>query len=696
MVKALADIQAKVDFQNQYIGDGPLKKYRAEWEQIKQQPPNGRHWQVLFSMANGELNLGNEQEAIQLYSQALSIGTHLRNRLPAGTSRKTAFALAVGCLRRGETENCCALNGPESCLFPIRPAAIHTKQEGSRTAIKLLQHILSLTSPDSGDYKRARWLLNLAYMTVDEYPNKVPPKLLIDPKVFDSDEPFPQFHNTASDRGLNSFGLSGGAITEDFDNDGDLDLMVSDWNPSGQMQFLKNNGSGKFTSHTKDAGLQGITGGLNMVQADFNNDGHVDVYVMRGAWLGRNGQHPNSLLRNNGDGTFTDITFSAGLAQKNFPTPTASWGDYDLDGDVDLFVGNESLAVFGQEDITRAPSDCQLFRNNGDETFTDVAQASGVTNNRFTKGVIWGDYDNDRWPDLYVSNLASDNRLYHNNGDGTFTDVAPELKVTQPNAGFPAWFWDYDNDGHLDIYASAYSARVKDVLDFFVGNKVIAEPGRLYRGTGDGFTEVGEASNLIRPCNTMGSNFGDLNNDGYLDFYLGTGTPPYSQLMPNVMYLNKAGKKFADVTTAGGFGNLQKGHAVAFADFDNDGDQDVFEQMGGAYLGDRYYDLFFENPGFGNNWIAIDLVGVDSNRSAIGARIKIEIEDAGTKRTVFRHVNSGGTFGGNPLMQTLGIGKAKRIDRLEIFWPKSNATQVFQSIDVNKRIRITEGLDEIK
>jgi len=150
------------------------------------------------------------------------------------------------------------------------------------------------------------------------------------------------------------------------------------------------------------------------------------------------------------------------------------------------------------------------------------------------------------------------------------------------------------------------------------------------------------------------------------------------------------------VTTAGGFGNLQKGHAVAFADFDNDGDQDVFEQMGGAYLGDRYYDLFFENPGFGNNWIAIELTGVDSNRSAIGARIKIEIEDAGTQRTVYRHVNSGGTFGGNPLMQTLGIGKAKRIDRLEIYWPKSDATQVFQSVDVNKRIRITEGLDEIK
>ena len=127
----------------------------------------------------------------------------------------------------------------------------------------------------------------------------------------------------------------------------------------------------------------------------------------------------------------------------------------------------------------------------------------------------------------------------------------------------------------------------------------------------------------------MGANFGDLDNDGWLDFYLGTGYPDYEGLIPNVMYRNRGGTGFADVTTAGGFGHLQKGHGVSFADLDNDGDQDVFEQMGGAYPGDGFADVLFENPGFGNHWIAVKLVGARSNRSAIGARIRVEIVERG-------------------------------------------------------------------
>src|SRR5262249_40931441 len=152
-----------------------------------------------------------------------------------------------------------------------------------------------------------------------------------------------------------------------------------------------------------------------------------------------------------------------------------------------------------------------------------------------------------------------------------------------------------------------------------LGLPVRAEPACLYRGNGHGgFEEVSKRMHLVHPHTAMGSNFGDLDNDGYLDFYLGTGFPDFKDLMPNAMFHNRGGTSFADMASAGRFGTLQKGHGVVFADFDNDGDQDIFEQMGGAFPGDAYWNVLYENPGFGNHWIGVQLVGVRSNRSAIG------------------------------------------------------------------------------
>jgi hypothetical protein len=427
-----------------------------------------------------------------------------------------------------------------------------------------------------------------------------------------------------------------------------------------------------------------------MVQADYNNDGHLDVLILRGAWLRGQGRYPNSLLHNEGNGTFTDVTFEVGLGDEHFPTQTAAWADYDLDGDVDLFVGNEVLGTPGTDPVPEERAPCQLFRNNGNGTFTDVAETAGVTNRRFTKAVVWGDYDDDRWPDLYVSNLYDENRLYHNNGNGTFADVADNLGVTRPLASFPAWFWDFDNDGRLDIFAFAYAAGINDLAQFYLARPLTCEMACLYRNIGSGFQEVAAACNLRQPTLPMGSNFGDLDNDGFLDFYLGTGNPDYHQLMPNVMYHNKSGARFLDVTTAGGFGHLQKGHAVAFADIDNDGDQDIFQQMGGAFPGDKFYDALYENPGFQNHWITIHLIGVQSNRAATGARIKIDVRENGAVRSIYKHVNSGGSFGANPLRQTVGLGRAERIERLEVFWPKTGRTQVFSDVPMDGQIRIRE------
>jgi hypothetical protein len=157
------------------------------------------------------------------------------------------------------------------------------------------------------------------------------------------------------------------------------------------------------------------------------------------------------------------------------------------------------------------------------------------------------------------------------------------------------------------------------------------------------------------------------------------------------MYRNRRGKSFADVSTSGGFAHLQKGHGIVFADFDHDGDQDVFEMMGGAFTGDKAHNVFYENPGFGNHWLTMKLVGVRSNRSAIGARIRAEIDESGVRRSVYKHVNSGGSFGANPLRQTIGLGQASVVRVLEVFWPTTGQTQTWTNVGVDQAIQIVEG-----
>ena len=190
----------------------------------------------------------------------------------------------------------------------------------------------------------------------------------------------------------------------------------------------------------------------------------------------------------------------------------------------------------------------------------------------------------------------------------------------------------------------------------------------------------------------MGSNFGDIDNDGYLDFYLGTGHPRLTSLIPNKLFKSINGTKFIDATTSARVGNLQKGHGVSFADFDNDGDEDIYIEMGGAYAGDAYENSFYLNPGQNNNhWINISLEGMVSNKAAIGTKIKVVFTENKKQRSVYREVNCGGSFGANPLRQHIGIGQAEVIDRIEIQWPVTNQIQVFKNIPAGLNIKIKEG-----
>jgi hypothetical protein len=218
-----------------------------------------------------------------------------------------------------------------------------------------------------------------------------------------------------------------------------------------------------------------------------------------------------------------------------------------------------------------------------------------------------------------------------------------------------------------------------NIVREYVGDKANAKGDRprLYHNNRDGtFTDVSSAARLDRLLLTMGANFGDLDNDGWLDFYLGTGAAPLTNIVPHQMFRNHRGEFFQNVTTSGGFGHLQKGHAVAFADFENTGLQDVFEVIGGAFTGDRFYSALFKNPGHGNHWVKLRLSGTRSNRFAVGARIRLRVQDDGTARDIYYTVSSGGSFGAHSLRPHIGVGKAAAIDELEIRWP-GGATQTF-------------------
>jgi hypothetical protein len=194
----------------------------------------------------------------------------------------------------------------------------------------------------------------------------------------------------------------------------------------------------------------------------------------------------------------------------------------------------------------------------------------------------------------------------------------------------------------------------------------------------------------------MGSNYGDIDNDGWLDIYLGTGSPDLGALLPNRMFRNDGGRRFQDVTSAGGFGHLQKGHGIAFADFDNDGDQDVFADFGGAYTGDVYPPCLFENPGNANRWITLRLRGVKANRSGVGARIHVRVAQGEAERSIHVVAGTGGSFGSSSLQQEIGLGAADRIVAVEILWPGSGTRQRLEALPLDRFVEVTEGAKDVK
>jgi FG-GAP-like repeat/ASPIC and UnbV len=612
---------------------------------------------------------GKMDRAIEEFLRAHQIAV---SQVPAA-ALELEEALGIAYLHRSELENGVYRRPGELCLLSPQGLQAFARGSDSEKAVEYFSRYLK----QKPDELEVRWLLNLAYMTLGAYPAKVPPAYLIPPTALASAEDVGRFVDVAPQAGLSSFGSAGGLIVDDFDNDGRLDVVTSSFNSCEGMHLFHRNADGTFTDQAQKAGLgEQMGGGLNILQADYNNDGRLDMLLLRGAW-----EFPQrkSLLRNNGDGTFTDLTVGSGLARPATSTQAAVWTDINNDGWLDLFVANED-------------GPAQLFLNQGDGTFVDVAHAAGVDRTGFSKGVAAADYDNDGWPDLYVSNLGGPNFLYHNNHDGTFTEVGKAAGVGAVQQGFSTWFFDYDNDGWPDLFVTSYFTSVDETVRTYLGLPHNATTLKLYRNRGDGsFIDVTRQVGLDKVFMPMGANFGDIDNDGFPDIYLGTGNPSYGALVGSVLLHNQGGKSFVDVTASSGTREIHKGHAVAFADLDNDGDEEIVFEVGGATPGDAHALRLFHNPGHGNDWITLKLVGVKTNRSAIGARITVTVENAGHgTRAIHGTVGSGGSFGASPLAQHIGLGKAARIVDVEIWWPTSNTRQHFAHPDKNQWLEIKE------
>jgi len=333
-----------------------------------------------------------------------------------------------------------------------------------------------------------------------------------------------------------------------------------------------------------------------------------------------------------------------------------------------------------------------LFHNKGDGTFEDISQRAGVDKVAFTKGVTAADYDNDGYVDFYVSNVTGANLLYHNSGDGTFREVGRQAGVQAPYYSFATWFFDYDNDGWPDLFVDCYFSSMDDVMRSYLGMPYATDTLKLFRNRHDGtFDDVTKKVGLDKVRMPMGANFGDLDNDGYLDVYLGVGQPSLASMMPHVMLHNEEGKRFADVTAATGTGELHKGHGVVFADIERNGQEDILANMGGAVPSDKHSLRAFRNPGHGNDWINVKLTGVKSNRDAMGARIQVMVEDdGGGQRLICRTAGETSSFGGNPSEVHIGLGHRARIVALDIWWPASGTRQHFTNVPVNSYLAVKE------
>ena len=513
-------------------------------------------------------------------------------------------------------------------------------------------------------------------------------------------------HLSSQDKRYVIESMSGGVGLFDCDNDSKLDILtingstVDRYREGGDpmVTLYHQEPDGTFEDITKSAGLVRRGWGMGVAVADFDNDGWLDIYVT--------GYGGNVLYRNLGNCKFEDVTEKAGVRGGGFSTG-AAWADYDRDGNVDLFVSRyvyvdlNNLPEFGKGKFCRykgllvqcGPWGLQgesdiLYHNRGDGTFEEVSARAGVhdSEGRFGLGVVWGDYDNDGWPDLFVANDAGANYLYHNNHNGTFTDVALLAGVALSGEGLEQGnmgvdFGDYNHDGRFDIIDTTFAD----------------QPKTLYRNLGpEGFEDASRRAQIAQasiPYVAWGTGFVDFDNDGWPDIFIANGHV-YPQVdtikegaryrEPLFLHLNKHDGTFEDASATAGLADLPPAsrRGVAFGDIWNDGAIDALILNVGEPP-----TLLRNHLTNGNHWVEFHLQGTKSNRAAIGSRLTIS---AG-KLLQFNEVRGGGSYlSQNDLRLHFGLGTEPKIDSVEISWP-SGFVERLGNLAVDQIHTIEEG-----
>lgn len=637
----------------------------------------------------------------------------------SGESEDKLFWLAVSYMRHAEAENCLARlispydnlkqddyhakhvhenqmdNMQQLCALPL--TQFHQRAESARAAAKIFEKLLDRYDHDNRLYQ---WLLNFNYMTVNGFPQEVPPKYLIKTNFIDSfygekkkeiEAQFAtlSFVDRAHELGVDTFNSGKGVAVEDFDRDGYLDIVTG--GNFDTVKFYKNDHGQKFIDRTEEAGLGGIKQPFVISSADYDNDGWPDLFIARPF-----GNY--ALYRNNRDGTFTDVTASSGLlaakpADHIAATWVAAWSDVDNDGDLDLFLAQWGFKLPLVKNLMAKPRmDSTLFINENGH-FVDRTKEFGLqetVEDSYFIGATFGDYDNDGYPDLFLSSpLRNTSVLLHNIAGKRFERTN---LIRSDEGGFVASFLDFNHDGRLDLYWAGF-ADAKTSTEQAVFGEHLGEfrsgQTRIFIQTADGkFIERTDLFDL--PMSTMGSSFGDINNDGCYDFYLGTGTPESWFVLPNLMYLGKtAGTKCADALTnismLQGFGTIQKGHGIVFFDFNNDGNEDIYSSLGGMWPADKWPNqLFVNNSKTGNNWVKIRLRGRKTNYFGVGAKIKVMAENRQQEEIVrYYQMDNKTGFGSAPYLAHIGLMNATRIKGVEVYWPVSRCWKTYQA-DLNK------------
>ena len=603
------------------------------------------------------------EEALALIEQVKSgLQRNVSNSELNHVNRNLDFFKALSLFRIDE-RTCCYDNfKADSCVFPIIDEGYLFPTDNIKKANEIWGELLA---NEPWDY-RSKWMFNLSSHLIG---NAVERRLrsVFDVKKGDGKTALNlETSNLSKKMNLNCEGLAGGVIVADFDQNGLPDVFRTSWYFDHNCQLFLQTERGRFVDRTAQFGLQGEVGGLNCVSTDYNNDGYLDIFILRGGWLDELGLLPNSLLKNVNGERFENVSMETGLTSA-YPSHSAVWADFNNDGWLDVVIGNESRNG-------EFPS--EIYLNDAGTAFVEHSNATGLNVNAFVKGLTAADYDNDGDADLFFSVFGGDNQIFKNHlvetGELKFENASILANVSRPRYSFSCMFFDYNNDGFEDLFVGGYgSSSVSEACRAYLGLNVKSGISVMYKNMGDGtFKDVTREVGLKNIFNVMGLNQGDLNSDGYDDIYIGTGSPSFSNLIPNRLFMNQGGTNFVEKTNESRTGSLQKGHGISFADLDNDGDLEIYAALGGWYTGDNFKDsIFVTNKDY--KGLDITLSGSASNALGIGAKVEAVFDD----RTIFRQLFNSSSFGNNPLSVYLGLAHSSELKSVKVYWPGGAITE---------------------